>query len=186
MEKNNPFSPLQTRADRYLKNEMASQQWESARVEWTIKQLKLQDDVKELKARSAFADRVFFSTFNEWFASFPFHIVAEPMIDKTPIDADPHSVHPRWFASFLDLPFVRMYEDYYVQQQASDDKRPLAMVFPRRGLAQGFVLHNGGMQFVPTMSSAHLFLAGPPSELCLCVQPYAKLIEHIQTNIPWR
>jgi|JI10StandDraft_1071094.scaffolds.fasta_scaffold343886_2 hypothetical protein len=184
MEPSNPFSPLQSRLDRHLQCDAQAQKWEEARVSWLLKRLGLQNVAKDIRSRTA-NDRILFADFNENFAMFPLQFVAEPLIGETPIDADRRYVHPRWFAGFLDLPIVRAYEEHFIRWRESDDKRPLAMVFPRRGFEQGLMLHNGGLNFIPTAGSAHVFSTGATEGAWLCVQPYSCVIDHIHATMPW-
>lgn len=185
MEKNNPFSPLQARVDRFLNHDLKAQQWEAARVEWLVKRIDVLPEFRELRKEASFVDRVLFREFNDWFQTFPMQFAAEALVGDVPIDADVKYTHPHWFQAFLDLPIVRKYEKHFVTWKEGSDKRPLGVVFPRLGFQQGLIIHNGGLGFVPVRGSAHVFKTGV-SDSVVCVQPFSQLIDHIQATTAWR
>jgi hypothetical protein len=183
MSEGNPFSPLRPSFERYNTHEAKAERWEVARLQWLMQRLALQYELKELKRQND--GKALFRDFNAQFTTFPFHLVSEALTDLPPIDTDPKSFHPLWFTSFASMPFIKKYEQRLVEWREGEDKRPLAMVFPRRGFAQGLVLHSGGFEYVPPNAGVHVYRVGGARGFLLIVQPFAGLIDHVVDTIGW-
>ena len=99
---------------------------------------------------------------------------------------DPRAIHPMWFKSFLSLPFVKLYEERLEELYDAKQKKPFGMVFPRKGFAQGLILHNGNWDlFVPNQSSCHIFKGSKKKSMTLLVQPYSSFIDHVRDGLGW-
>lgn len=179
MNDQNPFGPLQDKFHRLSFQERSVERWEAARVEWMLKRMNELEQLREWKSRSSEFGPLKFQDFNQTFSRFPFQFVAESLVGLPPIDTDKKSFHPRWFSDFTGLPFVERYADHLDAWRKSHDKRHLAMVFPRFGIQQGLVLHNGGIDYIPVEVGAHVFRTRGRRQVIVVVQTFASLIDHI-------
>jgi len=181
----NPLNPLLGKIEKFEESEAQSSKWESARVEWTMRRLKLDSQRKEMTSELGFSGDYTFEAFSRMVPTFPMDIVAEPRKGQLPLHRDQKAVHPRWFKTFRSLPFVQEYEVRF--GECSKEGRPFGMVFPRKGFLQGLILHNGDWElFVPPQSSCHLFKGGKKRSMNLVVQPYQGFIDHVRNGISWR
>lgn len=181
----NPLNPLLGKIERYEQADSQLKQWESARVEWTLRRLKLEAQRKELFA-TAVGGQYTFAEFHRLVPGFPLVLFAEALRDERPIHRDPRTIHPMWFKAFRGLPFVQRYEERFEELYPSLQGSPLGMIFPRKGFAQGLVLHNGDWeQFVAPCSSCHIFKGGKKRKMTLLVQPYSGLVDHIRDGLGW-
>jgi len=180
----NPLNPLLGKIERFEQAGERADQWESSRVEWTLRRLKLEDQRKEILS-DAVGGRYTFSDFHR-VVNFPIRLVAEPLLNEPPIHRDQRSIHPAWFRSFRGLPFVRKYEEHFEELGDLYKGTPIGMVFPRKGFQQGMILHNGDWElFVPPQSSCHLFKGGKTHKMNLIVQPYIGFIDHLKKGLVW-
>jgi len=180
MDKINPLNPLLGKIEKFEQADSQGRQWESSRVEWTLRRLKLESQRKELA--------VGYFTFVEFnrVVNFPMRLAAEPMLGQRPVHRDPLLIHPMWFKSFQGLSFVRSYEEKFEDLGNPLGQLPFGMVFPRKGFLQGMLLHNGDWDlFVPPKSSCHIFKGGKKHSMNLVVQPYAGFIDHVCTGLSW-
>lgn len=185
MDQINPLNPLLGKIEKFEQAESSIRQWESARVEWTLRRLKLEPQRKEILTSSV-GNQYTFAEFRRVVSNFPLHLIAEPLKDSMPIHRDPRAIHPMWFKSFRGLPFVKRYEERFEELYSTFQGKPFGMVFPRKGFAQGLVLHNGDWDlFVPTQSSCHVFKGGKKHAMTLLIQPYSGLIDHIREGLGW-
>lgn len=186
MDRINPLNPLLSRIERFEQAEGRIRHWESARVEWTLRRLKLEAPRRELQSSADFTGYTC-DDFNRVVGTFPMYLFAEQLEDEPPIHRDGRAIHPNWFKTFRNLPFVKKYEERFEELYPNHKDRPLAMIFPRKGFAQGLVLHNGNWDlFVPPQASCHLFKGGKKHAMTLAVQPYAGFIDHIHQGLAWR
>ncbi len=185
MSGTNPLNPLMGQIEKFEESDQQASKWESSRVEWTLKRLKLDIQRKQLMAEAGFDRGFTYINFARVAPSFPVDLVAEPRRGQLPIHRDTKAVHPLWFKAFRGLPFVADYEARF--EECSKEGRPFGMVFPRKGFLQGMVLHNGDWElFVPPQSSCHLFKGGKKRTMTLIVQPYQSFIDQIRNGLKWR
>lgn len=185
MQHVNPLNPLLSKIEKFEQNDQHLRQWESTRVEWTLRRLKLEPQRKEI-ASSAVGGQYTFSDFRRVVSSFPAYLLAEPMAGVQQLHRDPRAIHPMWFKSFLSLPFVKLYEERLEELYDTKQKKPFGMVFPRKGFAQGLILHNGNWDlFVPNQSSCHIFKGSKKKSITLLVQPYSSFIDHVRDGLGW-
>lgn len=182
MEHINPTNPLLGAFEKFEQSVFAVKRWETARVDWTLRRLKLLDKRKEILRETgglAFAD------FNR-VIPFPIHLFSEAMIGMKPIHRDPKAIHPMWFKSFAMLPFVQKYGEVFDKLVNAGIDKPIGMVFPRKGFAQGLILHNGSPDhFVPPKSGCHFYRGGTKHKVNLVVQVYSNLIDHVVIEHGW-
>lgn len=178
----NPNNPLLGKIERFEQSDKHIRQWESARVEWTLRRLKFEAQRKEILS-DAPDGRYTFEAFNR-VVEFPMDLFGESLADDPPIHRDQRSIHPIWFKAFVGLPFVRYYEERFTEHVSKNPERPLGMVFPRKGFSQGLILHNGDWDlFVPPQSSCHLFKGGKKHSMNLIVQPFMGFIDHVRKTL---
>jgi|TARA_R110000751_G_scaffold47597_13_gene106518 hypothetical protein len=181
----NPLNPLFGQIEKFEESHAQASKWESSRVEWTMRRLKLGDERKQMMHESGYAGNYTYEAFIRTVPSFPMDIVAEPRRDELPLHRDAKAVHPMWFKSFRSLSFVSVYEERF--GESSREERPFGMVFPRKGFLQGLILHNGDWDlFIPPQSSCHLFKGGKKRSMNLIVQPYQGFIDHVYKGLSWR
>lgn len=184
MNRINPTNPLLGKLEKFEQSDLHVRQWESARVEWTMRRLTLERQRKEILS-AASGGQYTFAEFNR-VVSFPMHLFANPLNDLPCIHRDPKARHPLWFKAFRDLPFVKLYEERFEELMSAHQQQPIGMVFPRKGFSQGLILHNGDWDlFVPPQASCHIFKGGKKHAMNLIVQPYIGLIDHIRTGLAW-
>ena len=182
-----PLSPLSV--PDYDDSAVKIEKWESARVEYTIKRLKLGSHVlKELHSH-VLGGRLSFDDFNNRFPTFPMLLSASSLPGEQPLHRHPKGIHPMWFKSFTGLPFISFYEEElarYKNDIFGDEPRTLGMVFPRKGFAHGLVVHNGEWQtYLPKNSGCHLYQGGKIKSMTLVVQPFTALLDHIREGLHW-
>ncbi len=175
----NPLNPLLSKLGKYKQQDSQAKQWESKRVEWTLRRLGLEKQRKEMLAASE--DKLYaFQAFNT--LGFPIYLNAHPMIDEIPIHRDPKAIHPMWFKSFFALKFVSVFVelfDGFVEKKT----KPMGVIFPRKGFAQGLIMHNGDWElFVPPQSSCHIYKG---DKMNLVVQSYSDFIDHVRDGLAW-
>lgn len=182
----NPLNPLLGKIEKFEESEAQSSKWESARVEWTLRRLKLDSQRKEIVAELGFLGHFTFKSFSQAVPGFPMDLAANSRIGELPLHRDSRAVHPAWFKAFLGLPIVKEFEVKF-DEETSEKEKPFGMVFPRKGFLQGLILHNGDWEtFVPPRSSCHLFRGGKKRSMNLVVQPYQGFIDHLRNGLSWR
>lgn len=181
----NPLNPLLGKIEKFEQAGHQIRQWESSRVEWTLRRLKLDSQRKEIFANAP-GGQYTFSEFHRVVPNFPMHLIAERTVDDKPLHRDPRSIHPMWFKSFRSLPIVKQYEERFEELYRTFEGKPFGLIFPRKGFAQGLLLHNGDWDlFVPAQSSCHLFKGGQKHTMNLLVQPYGGFIDHVRAGLGW-
>ena len=184
MDRVNPLNPLLGKIEKFEQSDSHVRQWESGRVEWTMRRLKLEQQRKEILFATP-GGQYTFEAFNQA-VDFPMYLFAEPMAGLSPIHRDPRAIHPMWFKSFRGLPFVKLYEERFEELINTQKHRPIGMVFPRKGFSQGLVLHNGDWDlFVPPQASCHVLKGGKKHSMNLVVQPYTGFIDHVRQGLAW-
>ena len=184
MSRINPTNPLLGNLEKFEQSDSHIRQWESSRVEWTMRRLKLERQRKEVLS-AAIGGQYTFAEFNR-VVNFPMYLLAEAMTDLPCIHRDPKSRHPLWFTAFRSLPFVKLYEQRFEELPQIYQQQPIGMVFPRKGFSQGLILHNGDWDlFVPPQSSCHVLKGGKKHSMNLVVQPYTGFIDHVRQGLAW-
>ena len=178
----NPNNPLLGKIERFEQSDTQAHQWESARVEWTLRRMKRDAARKEILSESS-TGLYTFEAFNR-VVDFPMSLFAEAMKDEPPLHRDTRAIHPIWFKAFIGLPFMSYYEERFSEFIQNNSERALGMVFPRKGFSQGLIVHNGDWDlFVPPQSSCHIFKGGKKHSMNLIVQPFMGFIDHVRKNL---
>ena len=186
-DKLHPLSPLSV--PDYDDSATKVGNWEAARVEHAVKKLKLGKHVLGELRSNAMGSVPSFDDFNARFPTFPLLLSANPLAGEKPLPRDPKGIHPMWFKSFRNLPFIKYYEEELARHQAEvfgEDPRVLGMIFPRKGFAHGLIVHNGDWQtFLPHNAGCHLYQGGKGNSVTLVVQPFTALLDHIKAGLHW-
>lgn len=82
-----------------------------------------------------------FANFNEEFNSFPFLLGAANLGGKK-LHTDASCLLPALFKDFEKVPFVVAYEAFFAKMQKRAHGRTIGLVFPRKGIPKGLVIHN--------------------------------------------
>lgn len=103
---------------------------------------------------------------------------------KVPLFRCDKSVHPVWFKrDFMKIPVVQTYLKGQGGQatKALFAGKPEGMVFPRKGIKYGLIIHNAGMDYV--VNGCHVFKV---TEDCrLIVQPYVDFVKQLAVSKRW-
>jgi hypothetical protein len=178
----NPLNPLLGKIERFENADASVRQFESTRVEWTLRRLNMESQLRKIKQQSH-DGLITFDDLNQT-VDFPIHLKSESLKGEIPIHRDQRSTHPMWFKGFLKLPIVQKFEELFEAYHAKHTgDKPIGMVFPRKGFAQGLIIHNGDWNlYVPPNSSCHLYQGGNKTT-SLIVQPYMGLVDHVKTSL---
>lgn len=180
----NPFQFFKSQLPEDVQQDVVTG-WEHARVRYAMTRLRL--DKRWQRVVQAYGEQhqghahLQFASFNAVFSDFPLALAADCLYGQTPLHASSKAVLPRWFQTFRDLPFVPPYLDFAAGDAGK--RRPAGLVFPRKGLAQGLVIHNGDLQFLLPGGSCFLHEArakrGRKQLPRLVVQPFTLLLDAI-------
>jgi hypothetical protein len=176
-EQVNPRNPLLTQLQRAVQRAGQPDFWEAARVEYVLKTLSLTRYRSQLRLDSA-GGPLSFAPVNEKLG-LPVVIHADAG-GAIPLHRLDKAVHPNWFKNFAKLPFAQVYLAKLSAYSLCGDTRPLVLVFPRKGFAQGLCVHNGSMQYVETGAGVHLFRAAAGD---LIVQPFRDVISKVRESL---
>ena len=180
----NPFNMLNSGGGKEAIRQMQALAWESRVVKHTLQRVgaahyrkRMERQAKEETGET----HITFAMFNERFPTFPVLLGGDAMVGEKPLHTRADCIHPVWFKTFMKLPFVESYEELYDALLPETKIRPVvAMVFRRKGFAQGLVIHNGCVDdFVPPNGSCHVHVGGKKKPVTLVVQPYDAFIKHI-------
>lgn len=94
MSGTNPLNPLMGQIEKFEESDVQASKWESSRVEWTLKRLKLDVQRKQLMAEAGFDRGFTYKNFARVAPSFPMDIVAEPRRGQLSIHRDPKGLEP--------------------------------------------------------------------------------------------
>ncbi len=174
----NPGNPLMDRVRVFNQTTAYDKTHETKLVEVILTQMGQADLVKDLKRQDA-EGHISFAEFNAH-ANFPMQLAYWRMSGETPIHASPGYVHPLWFKSFTSLPIVEQFASRY--DEASKDK-PFGLIFPRKGIRLGLIIHNGSLEtFVPPSTACHFFQGGGDQKInSMIVQPLPTLLSAVRT-----
>jgi hypothetical protein len=173
----NPNNPLLAKFQSIDAHSVTSAAWEHARIMHLIQVTGYKTLLSELKQIAATSTYTF-DDFNQVCNDFPFVLFADTFKGQPPIHRDNRSVHPMWFKSFTVLPLVKKYLE---KHKSFSGKKPVGMVFPRKGFQQGLILHNGDPdKFVPSGSGCHLYKAEDGSTMV--VQSFTGFLNHLRSN----
>lgn len=180
--KENPFHKFtESDARRKVQESRSDAQYEERLVSFVLKMFKLKKDEPHLRKRDereGGAGNLRFSLFCDEYRTFPILLGADPL-RGTLIHTDPRCFLPQLFKNFDKTPFVTAYELFFERVADRVDGRAVGLVFPRKGIRRGLVIHNGDdldrRVFRGTVMTYHG--GGKKEQLRLYVQPFQTMIE---------
>ena len=189
----NIFSQMHSdlKADAYIAYSRSG--FESSAVKATLRLVGAGISPNDLMRRSG-KNVLTFDLFNQEFPTFPFYLVASRLrgislaSKKTTstyydVHTDPASTEPRRFKDFENVPFVVAYRQFSSGAVEAGESRPVAMVFPRKGLPSGMVIYRDDSMTYAGSGTVWMHVNLAQTER-LFVRPYADFLELIaQTNI---
>lgn len=120
-----------------------------------------------------------FTTFNAEYPSYP---VLLGTANLTGLHIDPTCFLPNLFRKFADAPFVRAYDDFFELMASLAQGRAIGLVFPRKGIPQGLIIHNGVDLPQRVFRGLVLHYQSKKSAHQLFIQPYQSVVEQIFAN----
>jgi hypothetical protein len=158
---------------------------ETRSVEFLLRQLKLSKQKRSLQALAEARTGYRFLTldlFAEKWPSFPI-LMSYSQEAGNGLHEHKKATLPALFTRFSFAPFIKFYEEWFEQAERLANNRTIGLVFPRKGIRRGLILHNGGLDGVWFRGTVCTYTAGTrehPSKLYL--QAFAPLIEAIYAN----
>lgn len=156
--------------------------FESRTLEFLLQTFKLQQDSWRIRRASQQETGrlrpLTLLAFCREYRSFPILLTSQRIEG---IHLDKRAFLPALFEKFLDAPFVTPYEDYREGAVREADGRAIGMVFPRKGISRGLIVHDGVN--LPDRCFAGTVLTYTDRKTAtkkLFVQPFARLIESLQ------
>lgn len=168
----NPYDPLNSSDFKVMHAKLNEQNFESSAVDYMIKQIRLPKLRKLMRELPDFEYESF--DMLAQVCDLPFKFTTSALTDEMPIYRDKKSVHPLWFKSFRTIPFVRKFEERLEEYLENSDKsKPFGMIFPRKGFANGMIIHTGDWNvYVGCSSGCHLYKGSDTFGSNYVVQPY--------------
>lgn len=157
-----------------------SDQFEASRVKYVLKSLGLGRYAAELRrlwGESHATPQLKFAAFNARFPSFPFVIGCDKLL--VPVHRDKASTEPSRYKRFENVPFVASYLEFANGLRADYGDRSCALLFPRKGFAEGFVIHNDVTETYWTSGLCQVYKSELPGSEKLYVQPFRYLMAAI-------
>jgi hypothetical protein len=118
---------------------------EEAKVEFLLQQLMMPKRKKVLLDTSEQRTghrRLTLDLFNEMCPTFPLLMAFAPVKQVDKLHTDNKATLPALMKRFMDAPFIKPYEEWYEQAEKKANGRAIALLFNRKGIQQGCVLHD--------------------------------------------
>ena len=175
----NPTNPLLSKIQKFEDAVKTDEGWESKTAEYALNQVGATAPAKREILRGRGNRNLKLEDFRDY-VNLEMTLVAEPLSGEIPIHKSTKSVHPNWFRAFTTMPFVRSYYAHYDERSNGRKDYQLGMVFPRKGMRQGLILHNGDLtRFLLPTCCAHVFCGSNSKPMPLVVQPFTNFIQAI-------
>lgn len=194
MKAQNPFSHIVKNKNPGDIQRAEDASWEHERVRHLMKKLGLskEDERKLSKECDNFCGdtRLRFDIFQTQYPTFPFQLTTSrlrrlelPNVNKeTPsnyqVHADPACFEPARYKQFERVPFVVAFRN--LQEQVDDPNQTIGVVFPRKGLRQGMVIHNDLSEQYWSVGSCWVYKEKDGAKLF--VQPFEALITGLRKS----
>lgn len=187
MKRENPFHRFTASdARRKVQEARADAEYQNRLVGFVLKRFHLERQERHLRKRDereGGAGDLKFSLFCDEHRTFPVLLGANPLRGTT-LHTDPRCFLPQLFKNFDKAPFVTAYEEFFEQVADKADGRAVGLVFPRKGIRHGLVIHNGDdldrRVFHGLVMTYH---GGTKKErLNLYVQPFQTMIEALHNE----
>jgi hypothetical protein len=118
-----------------------------------------------------------YADFGESFPSFPVLIKAQQFRG---LHADPRCLLPSLFKAYQDTPFFVAYDEWYetIAQFAEETGRAVGLVFTRKGIKNGLIIHNHGGAFIDRCRGLVLvYQSGKKKTQHIFLQPFQAFVE---------
>lgn len=176
-----PFDRLMRgRAEQF--REMEEERYEASRVEFILGRCgipKVKYDLMRECERETGQSALRLRYFNARFPTFPI-LLGATRLDGVKLHADSRAFLPALFTNFRKAPFVEAYLRFHSEVSVSADGRTVGLAFPRKGLKQGLIIHNGGLDGIWVRGTLLTYTGGTPGETeRLYVQAFQPLIEAV-------
>lgn len=146
MTKENPFHKFTASSERQKALQARSDaEYEARLVGFVLKKFHLERVERQLRkrdSREGGAGDLKFRYFCDEYRSFPILLGADPLRGIT-LHTDSRAFLPALFKNFDKTPFVMAYEEFFEDVADAADSRAVGLVFPRKGIRHGLVIHNG-------------------------------------------
>ena len=176
-----PFEKMNRRTGDALR-ELEIQRYEASRVEFLLNRCNMGRWRSRLysAAEETLGHRVLrLSVFNDFFPDFPI-VLGASRLDGVKLHTDKRSLLPALFRDFESAPFVAAYEEFFEANIDKAQGRAVGLVFPRKGLKQGLIMHNGGLDAYWVKGTSLVYTGGTrKAPVQLYVQAYQSLIDAI-------
>lgn len=131
------------------------------------------------QVRAAAGGRLSFPAFHAEFPDFPYLLRAS-RLDGVKLHEDQKAILPRWFDRFLGLPFMPVFEDVLAEVWDTRNGRGVGLVFPRKGFAQGLVVHSAAALAGWSSGPCFAYKADGVRIPCdLYVRPFSALVKEL-------
>lgn len=164
----------------------AERQFEAARVRFVLKKCglpkKAERELQELHRERLGSVGLNFALFNEIYPTFPV-VLGTSRLAGAELHRDPRAILPMWFSKFQDVPFYPPFEALESAVKGHASGRPIGLVFPRKGFAQGLIIHTEGLDEYWLHGGCYVYRGGTKNRrVDLFVRPFASLIEAIHNR----
>jgi hypothetical protein len=135
---------------------------------------------RELAAESGRQDPLDLYAFGQAFRTFPI-MLGVRRIHR--LHTDKRAFLPAMFKNFKDVPFVTAYAEFFEQRCDEAETRAVGLVFPRKGIDRGLVIHNG-VNLPPRVFHGLVltYTGGKKETAHLYVQPFQSLIQALHNK----
>lgn len=187
-KKPHPFEQLTQHSDGRLA-ERYEEEYEGERLRYLLSVFKtalggISIASMEKRLRSVDADKyggrgsLTFKAFNGEFPTFPL-LLSSSTLGGCKLHLDPHCLLPSLFKQFDATPFVTAYEEFYERESGRANGRVLGLVFRRKGIRHGLIIHGKGIEGVLYRGLSLVYTGGKKAQHALYVRPYQSLLEAI-------
>ncbi|MCI0420757.1 MAG: hypothetical protein L0312_16275 [Acidobacteria bacterium] len=181
MKQKHPFDELRE-VTREQQEAFYAAQYEASRVRYMLKVLHLSKQETTLRTdweKQTGSANLTFAAFNEQYPSFPV-VLGASLLDGCKLHTDPRAFIPSLFKDFQRAPFVTAYDEFYESNRDRADGRALGLVFRRKGILHGMVIHSEGMEGVWHRGLVWVYHGGTrTTPFRLYVRPFQVMLEGI-------
>jgi len=185
-EKPHPFGDMQKGRDKKAEwNLSEARRFEEGKVQFLLKRFGVTNKKWDMlrKSRDLVGENLLtVSLFNEMFPTFPI-VLGCSRLGGVKLHTDLRCTTPALFRRFQDAPWVEAYEEFYEQVSGQALDRTIGLIFPRKGVQQGLLIHNGGLDAYWVRGLRWTYFGGTKEKpQLLYVQPFAPLVGAIHNN----
>lgn len=168
--------------------------FEERTVKFMLKHLGIPDQLKKLKKRNialSYGDDLKHRAFRDMFTTFPLRLESSTLnhlsVGKATgsrkreysVEACAHFQESSRFKNFRKFPAVAYYDELLEAVPDSESSQPFGLVFPRRGVTGGLVIHNDKDEQFWSQGSAWVFKGDQDRETRYYIQPLIDMLASI-------